>query len=103
MMATFENVRHVSVSIELAPAVVYAFACKPQNLARWAGGLSSAIERVNGEWRADSPMGKVANGDGSEVIFSLFQRPEMSDEAFAADAAAVTRDLTTLKQLLERG
>lgn len=48
-----------------------------------------------------NPMRVMANGDGSEVAFSLFQRPEMSDEAFAADAAAVTRDLAKLKHVLE--
>lgn len=47
------------------------------------------------------PMRVFANGDGSEVVFTLFQRPGMSDEAFARDAAWVKRDLLALKKLLE--
>lgn len=52
-------VRHVSVSIDAAPAEVYAFAREPSNLPRWAAGLGSAISEVNGEWIAGSPMGRV--------------------------------------------
>lgn len=43
----------------------------------------------------------VPNGDGSEFVFTLFQRAGMSDEQFAADRQAVERDLKTLKGLLE--
>ena len=35
-------------------------------------------------------------------MFTLLRTPGMADEAFAADAAAVERDLITLKALLER-
>jgi hypothetical protein len=48
------------------------------------------------------PLRVVPNGDGSEVVFTLFRRPGTSDAALAADAAAVERDLATLKRLLER-
>lgn len=48
-----------------------------------------------------NPLRVVANGDGSDVIFSLFRLPGVTDEAFADDAAAVTRDLEQLKALLE--
>lgn len=48
-----------------------------------------------------NPMRVVANGGGSEVVFSLFQRPGMSDADFARDADWVTRDLQALKALLE--
>ena len=46
------------------------------------------------------PMRVVPNGGGAEVLVTLFRRPDMSDEAFAADAAWVLRDLLTLKALL---
>ena len=49
-----------------------------------------------------NPMRVVPNGEGSELVFTLIRRPEMSDEQFATDRAAVARDLTTLKGLLER-
>ena len=44
----------------------------------------------------------VPNGTGAEVMFTLLKAPDMSEEAFAADAAAVERDLDALKSLLER-
>lgn len=50
-----------------------------------------------------NPMRVLANGDGSEVLFTLFQAPSASHEAFAADAAAVEFDLQTLKRVLEAG
>lgn len=43
----------------------------------------------------------VPNGDGAEVMFTLLRQPDMDDAAFEADAAHVTRDLETLKKLLE--
>jgi len=49
------------------------------------------------------PMRVVANGSGSEVLFTLFHSPGMSEEAFAADAGMVERDLRGLKSRLERG
>ena len=49
-----------------------------------------------------NPMRVVPNGDGSELIFTLIRRPEVSDEQFAADRAAVESDLKRLKDLLER-
>ncbi len=48
------------------------------------------------------PMRVVPNGSGSEVIFTLFKTPEMSDKQFAEDAGMVERDLKTLKSILER-
>lgn len=47
------------------------------------------------------PMRVVPNGNGSEVIFTLFQQPGMSDENFAKDQGMVEQDLTTLKQVME--
>jgi predicted enzyme related to lactoylglutathione lyase len=48
-----------------------------------------------------NPMRVMANGTGSEIAFTLFRRPGMSAAQFAADADWVTRDLRTLKELLE--
>jgi len=47
------------------------------------------------------PMPIIANGTGSEVLFTLFRLPEMSDAQFAEDAAWVARDLRALKERLE--
>ena len=50
-----------------------------------------------------NPMRVVANGDGCEVSFTLFELPGMTAEKFAEDAAMVERDLKTLKKVLETG
>lgn len=47
------------------------------------------------------PMRVIANGTGSELTFTLFRQPGMTDERFASDAAWVERDLRRLKALLE--
>ena len=46
-------------------------------------------------------MRVVPNNDGSELIFTLYQRPDMSNRMVTEDAKAVARDLRTLKGLLE--
>ncbi|HXV19600.1 MAG TPA: hypothetical protein VD811_01255 [Desulfuromonadales bacterium] len=48
------------------------------------------------------PMRVLANGSGSEVIFTLFRLPDMSDARYAEDMQLVERDLRTLKNLLEK-
>lgn len=48
-----------------------------------------------------NPMRVVPHGDGSEVMFTLFQLSGMSDEQFAKDAGMVEADLRTLKTALE--
>lgn len=130
---TFES-QHINVSINRTADQVYEFTSNPENLPRWAEGLSGSIKNVDGDWIANSPMGKVKvkftdknkfgildhevtlpsggkvynpmrvfpNNEGSEVVFTLYHRPEMSDEMFAKDAMAVKRDLKKLKALLER-
>ena len=47
------------------------------------------------------PMRVVPNGNGSEVIFTLFQHSGMSDENFAKDQGMVEQDLATLKSVME--
>ncbi|GAB3015126.1 SRPBCC family protein [Bowmanella dokdonensis] len=48
-----------------------------------------------------NPMRVVPNGEGSEFIFTLIRRPDMSDAQFAEDADAVKKDLAQLKAILE--
>ena len=47
------------------------------------------------------PMRVIANGTGSELLFTLFREPEMSDERFSADLEFVKKDLNVLKAVLE--
>lgn len=51
--------RHLSGEIDRPEAEVYAFVADPANLPRWAAGLSGSIEKVDGRWLAESPMGRV--------------------------------------------
>jgi len=47
------------------------------------------------------PMRVVANGDGSEVLFTLFRLPGMTDQDLGRDAGMVEGDLAALKRVLE--
>ncbi len=127
--------KQISVSINRSMVDVYNFASKPENLPKWAEGLSqSKIIKSGDHWIADSPMGKVKvkfiienqlgvmdhdvtlpsgevnhnpfrvvkNNSGSEVIFTLFRLPRMSDSDFERDAKTVERDLRKLKAVLEK-
>jgi len=46
------------------------------------------------------PLRIIQNGDGAEVLLTLFRQMDMSDAKFAADAAWVKRDLLALKALV---
>ena len=126
--------KHISVSINRSAAQVYEFASNPENLPKWATGLSSSIKKVNEDWIAGAPMGRVkvkfaatnqfgvldhevtlpsgvkftnpmrvfSNNDGSELVFTLYRRPEVSDQEFEEDAQVVEKDLAKLKTLLEK-
>ena len=123
----------LSVSIAAPPERVYAFASNPQNLPRWVPSFFESVELVDGEWVAQSPLGRVtvefvhdnnlgvldhivtlpsgakltnpmrviSNGDGSEILFTLIQHQDMSDQQFQEDAELVLSDLHTLQRLLE--
>ncbi len=125
--------RHVSTRIERSAGDVYAYASDPRNLPTWAPGLLKSVEMVDGQWVADSDMGRIlldwapdnpfgvmdhhvtvpsgqtfynpmrvtANGEGSEVVFSVRRQPEMTDEEFDRDCTAVQADLDALRDILE--
>jgi hypothetical protein len=48
-----------------------------------------------------NPLRVLPDGEGCEVVFTLRRQPAMTDAEFAADAAAVTADLATLKRVVE--
>lgn len=50
-----------------------------------------------------SPMRVIANGKGSELVFTLLHAEGMSDEQFAKDQELIAADFKTLKRLLESG
>ncbi|XGC81151.1 SRPBCC family protein [Bdellovibrio bacteriovorus] len=127
--------RQITTSIERTPSEVYEFTANPENMPKWAEGLSKSKMTKSGDyWIADSPMGSVKvkfteknkfgvldhdvtlpngdvihnpfrvlkNGDGSEVIFTLYRLPKVSDADYEKDASAVKADLLKLKSILEK-
>lgn len=128
-----EQSRHVSEHIDRPVEQVYDFVADPGNLRRWAPGLGSSFEQVDGQWVAQTPEGRaslafaprndfgvldhyvtlgsgevvyapmrvIADGKGSEVMFTVRRRPGMTDPEFDADAGAVAADLARLRQVLE--
>lgn len=47
------------------------------------------------------PLRVVRNGDGAEVMLTLFRQPDMDDDRFAADIKWINRDLRALKAVVE--
>jgi len=45
----------------------------------------------------------IPNSSGSELTFTLFRQPGMTDQKFQEDAEWVLQDLTKLKDILEKG
>ncbi|WP_205729427.1 SRPBCC family protein [Flavobacterium alkalisoli] len=56
--------------------------------------LPSGIEVYN-------PMRVFQNHNGSELLFTVYQLPDRSDEKFMEDSKLVEKDLKKLKDLLE--
>jgi len=48
------------------------------------------------------PLRVVQNGEGAEVVLTLFRQPGMTNERFAADAKWINKDLATLRGLFPR-
>ncbi len=76
--------------------VVFAFA--PTND---FGVLDHTVTLPSGATFAN-PMRVIRNGDGSEVLFTLFQQDGISDQQFYDDAALVLSDLQTLRDIIEQ-
>ena len=106
------------MTIERDPLEVYNFVSDPKNLPRWASGLAAAVnvrfvERnkygVLDHYVSTGPGPEVyvpmrvfPNGEGAEVLLTVFRQPGRSDEQFGEDTQWVRRDLEALKELLEK-
>lgn len=64
------------------------------------GVLDHVVTLLSGE-RVYNPMRVIGDGDGCEVVFTLRRRPGMSDQEFERDADAVSKDLATLRSVVE--
>lgn len=116
--------RHISVWIDAPADAVYAFASDRAALSRWAAGLADPalaavdvqfappnafgvldhVVRLPSGEEVYNPMRVIAAAKGSprsEVVFTLRRQPGVTAEEFDADAAAVTADLVTLRDLLQ--
>lgn len=62
---------------------------------------TSAIRTSRDGWRR-CPARVVANGRGADFVMTIFQPPELDDEAFDRELAVTATELTTLKGVLER-
>lgn len=49
-----------------------------------------------------NPMRVQPNGQGSEVMFTLYRLPKVSARAYAKDAKHIRHDLARLKSILEK-
>jgi hypothetical protein len=106
------------MTIERDALDVYNFVCDPKNLPKWASGLEAArkvrfAERnkfgvldhwvsIGGGAEVYVPMRVFPNGDGAEVLLTVFRQPGSSEEKFAEDTHWVRRDLEALKEVLEK-
>jgi hypothetical protein len=56
---------------------------------------------LEGETPVTTPMRLIGNAEGCEIIYTQFQRPEMTPEAFASEVEWVTSDFEALRSLME--
>lgn len=93
---------HIAIRIRRPADEVYRYIRTPENLPRWAAGLSGKIEERDGIWWSDSPMGevqvqfveenpyrlvdhRVRLPDGQEVLnpMRVFEHPEGCEVLFS--------------------
>jgi hypothetical protein len=105
------------MTIERDAFEVYNFVFDARNLPKWASGIDAGakvrfVER-NKYGVLDHyvtlrsrevyvPMRVFANGQGAEVLLTVFRQPGMSEQKFVEDTQWVRRDLEALKDLLEK-
>lgn len=110
--------KHISISIARYPDDVYQYASNPENLRDWAVGIGENVKvrfvEKNKYGIMDHyvtlPTGEtfyigfrvMPNREGSEVVFTLFKHPGISDDDFLKDCLMVSEDLARLKSHLEK-
>ena len=88
MAWTFESADGRPVTVRFTPRNPY-------------GVLDHRVTTEQGD-EISIPMRVMPNGDGAEVLLTLFRAADMSDAQFASDAQWVERDLAELKRFLEQ-
>jgi hypothetical protein len=107
----------IRMTIERPPAEVEAFIRDLNNLRKWASGIDASAKVwfvegnafgvvdhhvIIGDLQVYVPMRAFPNEAATEVLITLFRRPEQDDAEFAQDTLMARRDLETLKKLLEQ-
>lgn len=106
------------MTIERSALDVYNYVVDPKNLPKWASGLNAAVKvrfvernkygvldhyvSVDSGPEVYMPMRVFPNGEGCEVLITIFRHPGTSEERFVHDTQWVRRDLEALKALLEK-
>ena len=106
------------MTIERDAFEVYNFVLDTRNLPKWASGIDAGakvrfVERnkygvldhyvsIRSRPEVYVPMRVFPNGEGAEVLLTIFRQPGTSEQKFAEDAQWVRRDLEALKDLLEK-
>lgn len=109
--------RNLSITIAVPLKHAYEQAHHPAFFKKWAAGMSSTANveftprndfgvldhrvHIEGKPEIYVPLRMIANGEGTEVVLTLFREPHMSDADFAKDQGLVEKDLAALKKLLE--
>lgn len=107
----------VRMTIERPWVDVYRYVANAKNLPAWASGLAKNAKvrfveanrygvldhyvSIEGGPEVYMPMRVVANGEGAEVLLTIFRQPGTSEEKFGEDTQWVRRDLEALKAILE--
>ena len=58
-MSELSESQHIAVVVRCVPDDAYAYIRDPRNLPRWATGLGGSIDQADGEWVAESAMGRL--------------------------------------------
>ncbi len=64
-------------------------------------GILDHVVEIAEDMQVYVPMRVVPNGEGSEVLFTLFRMPAMTEQRWENDLAMVKADLQRLKDVME--
>ena len=66
-------------------------------------GILDHVVEISDDVQVYVPMRVVPNGRGSEVLFTLFRLPAMTEQRWQTDLSMVSADLERLRVVLESG
>jgi Polyketide cyclase / dehydrase and lipid transport len=122
-----------SITIQAPPEDVLRFVADPFNLARWAPRFAPSVHERDGHWFIAGDFGKreivvtasvecgtfdlwpasdprrgirtrvIANGDGSEYLFTVLVDDEIEPDALADQLRVVDQELAAVRQFVQDG